>query len=100
MGTTATSVRIQDNLSNKSVSVVQSTLDAAKNAVVVSNPDGSSLTASLDWFSIPAYDYISLSYTGSNLTGVEYKTWGSWWTTVATLVLAYSGSNLVSVTKA
>lgn len=47
-----------------------------------------------------AYDYISLSYTGSNLTGVVYKTGGSGGTTVATLTLAYDGSNnLTSVTK-
>lgn len=46
-----------------------------------------------------AYDYISLTYTGSNLTGVVYKVGGSGGTTVATLTLAYSGSNLTSVTK-
>lgn len=45
------------------------------------------------------YDYISLSYTGSNLTGVVFKTGGSGGTTVATLTLAYSGSSLTSVTK-
>jgi hypothetical protein len=45
------------------------------------------------------YDYISLSYTGSNLTGVVFKTGGSGGTTVATLTLAYSGSTLTSVTK-
>jgi hypothetical protein len=49
--------------------------------------------------SIPEYDYISLSYTGSNLTGVVYKIGGSGGTTVATLTLAYSGSTLTSVTR-
>ena len=48
---------------------------------------------------IPPYDYISLTYTGDNITGVVYKTGGSGGTTVATLTLAYSGSNLTSVTK-
>jgi hypothetical protein len=49
---------------------------------------------------IPDHDYISLSYTGNNLTGVVYKTGGSGGTTVATLTLAYDGSdNLISVTK-
>ena len=49
---------------------------------------------------IPAHDYISLSYTGANLTGVVYKDGGSGGTTVATLALAYDGSsNLTSVTK-
>lgn len=50
-------------------------------------------------FEIPAHDYISLGYTGSDLTSVVYKTGGSGGTTVATLTLAYSGGNLVSVTK-
>ena len=49
---------------------------------------------------IPQHDHISLTYTGSNLTGVVYKTGGSGGTTVATLTLAYDGSNnLISVTK-
>ncbi len=49
---------------------------------------------------IPEHDYIALSYTGSNLTGVVYKMGGSGGTTVATLVLAYDGNNnLTSVTK-
>jgi len=47
-----------------------------------------------------AHDYISLSYTGTNLTGVVYKTGGSGGTTVATLTLGYDGSDkLISVTK-
>lgn len=48
---------------------------------------------------IPAHDYISMSYTGSDLTGVVYKTGGSSGTTVATLTLAYTDGNLTSVTK-
>lgn len=50
-------------------------------------------------FEIPAYDYISLSYTGANLTGVVYKDGGAGGTTVATLTLAYTGSVLDTVTK-
>lgn len=46
-----------------------------------------------------AYDYVSLSYTGNDLTGVVFKTGGSGGTTVATLTLAYTGSNLTSVTR-
>jgi hypothetical protein len=54
----------------------------------------------LTGLSLPAYDYLSMSYTGSNLTGVVYKKGGSGGTTVATLTLAYDGSNnLISVTK-
>jgi hypothetical protein len=47
-----------------------------------------------------AYDYISLSYTGANLTGVVFKTGGAGGTTISTLTLAYDGSdNLISVAK-
>lgn len=45
------------------------------------------------------YDYVSLSYTGSNLTGVVFKQGGASGTTIATLTLAYSGSVLTSVTR-
>jgi hypothetical protein len=46
-----------------------------------------------------AYDYIALTYTGSNLTGVVFKTGGAGGTTVSTLTLAYTGSQLDSITK-
>jgi len=45
------------------------------------------------------YDYISLAYTGSNLTTVTFKTGGAGGTVVSTLTLAYTGDNLISVTK-
>jgi hypothetical protein len=48
---------------------------------------------------IPEHDFIDLTYTGDNLTGVVYKNGGSGGTTVATLTLAYTGSRLDSVTK-
>lgn len=49
---------------------------------------------------IPQHDYVSLSYTGSNITGVVYKSGGSSGATVATLTLTYDGNNnLISVTK-
>lgn len=47
-----------------------------------------------------SFDYISISYTGSNLTGVVYKSGGSGGTTISTLTLGYDGSNnLTSITK-
>jgi hypothetical protein len=59
--------------------------------------------------SIPKHDYIGLSYTGSNLTGVVYKLGGTWntstdtysgGTTVGQLELVYDGSNnLVQVVE-
>ncbi len=48
-------------------------------------------------FSIPQYDDIVLGYDGSNnLISVIYKYDGS---TVATLTLTYTGSNLIRVVK-
>lgn len=78
-------------------------LDAA--GVEIANDSGNPVPVSgtvntLSGLEIPDHDYIALSYTGSNLTGVVYKTGGSGGTTVATLTLAYDGSNnLTSVTK-
>lgn len=49
---------------------------------------------------IPSHDYIGMTYTGSNLTGVTYKIGGSSGTIVATLTLGYDGNdNLISVTR-
>lgn len=45
------------------------------------------------------YDYISLGYTGDNLTSVVYRLGGVSGTIVSTLTLGYSGSTLVSVEK-
>ena len=73
--------------------------------VEISNDVGNPVPVSgtvnvLTGLEIPDHDYIALSYTGTNLTGVEYKTGGASGTTVATLTLAYDGSgNLTSVTK-
>jgi hypothetical protein len=50
--------------------------------------------------SIPAHDYISNTYTGSNLTQTVFKRGGSGGTTVATLTMTYDGSgNLLTVTR-
>lgn len=47
-----------------------------------------------------SYDYISLSYTGSNITGIIYKSGGASGTTLATLTLTYDGSdNILTVTR-
>lgn len=56
-------------------------------------------TVSIPGLQIPTHDYISLGYTGQNVTSVIYKTGGSGGTVVATLTLGYSGSDLISVTK-
>jgi hypothetical protein len=53
----------------------------------------------IEGLGIPQHDYIEMTYSGSTMTGVVYKTGGSSGTTVATLALAYSGTTLISVTK-
>lgn len=45
------------------------------------------------------YDYIGLSYTGTDLTSVLFKSGGASGTLISTLTLAYSSSVLQSVTK-
>ena len=67
--------------------------------VEISNDSGNPIPV-VTGLEIPEHDYIDLSYTGTNLTGVVYKTGGASGTTVATLTLAYDGNdNLTSVTK-
>ena len=54
----------------------------------------------LQGLSIPEHDYIDMTYSGTTLTGIVYKTGGSGGTVVATLALVYDGSNnLTSITK-
>lgn len=66
-----------------------------------SNPATVSGTVNaLQGLSIPEHDYIDMTYNGTTLTGVVYKTGGSGGAVVATLALGYDGSNnLISVTK-
>lgn len=49
---------------------------------------------------IPPHDYVSNTYTGSNLTQTVFKRGGASGITVATLTMTYDGSNnLLTVTK-
>jgi hypothetical protein len=67
--------------------------------VEIKNDSGNPIPT-VEGLSIPEHDYIDLTYTGTNLTGVVYKEGGASGTTVATLTLAYDGNdNLTSVTK-
>lgn len=96
------------------VNIGSATLSVTADGVEIKNDDGNpipindaggSITVdgtvkTLAGLEVPAHDHISLTYTGSNLTGVVYKTGGAGGATVATLTLAYDGSNnLISVTK-
>lgn len=81
------------------VNIGSATLSVTADGVEIKNDLGNPIptTAGL---SVPAHDHMDLSYTGSNLTGIVYKIGGPSGTVVATLTLAYDGSNnLVSVTK-
>jgi hypothetical protein len=81
------------------VDIQGATLSLDADGVEIKNDSGNPIPT-IDGLEIPAHDYIDLSYTGANLTGVVYKTGGSGGSTVATLTLAYDGSNnLISVTK-
>lgn len=67
--------------------------------VKVATDSGSAL-ATIAGLSIPQHDYISMSYSGTNLTGVVYKNGGVNGATLATLALTYDGNNnLLTVTK-
>lgn len=96
---------IIDTTSGDAVTVTNNKLDV--NATV-SIPDIATETTldaintklgGLSSFTPAVYDYISLSYTGDDLTGVVFKIGGSGGTTVSTLTLAYAGGVLTSVTK-
>ena len=81
------------------VDIGSATLSVTADGVEIKNDAGNPIPT-IEGLSIPEHDHIGLSYTGSNLTGVVYKTGGPSGTTVATLTLAYDGSNnLTSVTK-
>ena len=81
-----------------SVSIIDQ--DGSAPANVVELADGKkALLVELNGMVSSTYDYIGMSYTGSDLTEVVYKVNGATGTTVATLTLAYSSGNLVLVTK-
>jgi len=49
---------------------------------------------------IPEHNYVALSYTGQNLTGVVYRQGGASGTVVSTLALTYdSNGNVLTITK-
>ena len=55
---------------------------------------------SIPGFAIPEHDYVSMTYTGPNMTTVVYRQGGSGGTVVTTLTLTYDGNNNVtSITK-
>lgn len=76
------------------------TVDNFPTSVEVSNDSGNPLpTNTLNSLIPVAYDYISNTYTGVDLTQVIYKVGGSGGTTVATLTMTYSLGVLQTVTR-
>jgi hypothetical protein len=65
-------------------------------SVSVRNKNFANVNPSISPFGIEDYDDIQLSYTGSNLTGVNYLLNGK---VVAVLALTYVGSNLTEVKR-
>ena len=112
IGKTDSGAKLPVNVDNHGRIVISGTVSSIGNVETILNTQTAietamaadlaltkSSAASIAGMAIPANDYISLGYTGSNLTSVVYKSGGSSGTTVATLTVAYSGSNLISVTK-
>lgn len=51
-------------------------------------------------FNTPPHDYVSCSYTGSNLTQLVYKTGGASGDVVSTITVTYNANNQVTaITK-
>lgn len=58
------------------------------------------LDPAIPGLAIPEHDHVSMTYTGSNMTGVVYRQGGSSGVVVAALTLAYDASgNITSITK-
>ena len=67
-------------------------------AVTISQ--GRSFAEPYNALGVPPHDYISNTYTGSNLTQTVYRRGGASGAIVATLVMTYDGSNnLLTVTR-
>lgn len=65
------------------------------------NKDGNALhTINMGQLVPEVYDYVGLTYTGDDLTGVTYRLGGAAGTIQAILVLGYTGDKLTSVTRA
>jgi hypothetical protein len=86
-------------MTNSTLNVTQALDTAEKFVKLIDQGDGTYAIQTASGLGVPTHDYIGLTYTGSNLTSVVFKTGGSGGTTVATLTLAYTGSTLDSVTK-
>lgn len=55
---------------------------------------------SIPGLAIPEHDYVSMTYSGTNMTGVVYRQGGASGTVVTTLALTYDGNgNVLTIAK-
>ena len=89
------------------VDIGSATLSVTADGVEIKNDAGSPIPV-VTGLSIPKHDYVELSYTGSDLTGVVYKLGGTWntstdtysgGTTVGQLELVYEDGNLRKIVE-
>ena len=86
---TTTAIQISDQAEG-------SCIPGPAHPVAVTNRNGRNFQEMVSGLIPEPYDTIDLSYTGSDLTGVIYKSNS---VTVATLTLAYNSGNLISVAR-
>lgn len=84
-------------MADSTIDITDPRADFPKFLKIVDNGDGTYSIPVSGGLSVPPHDKVEMTYTGSDLTGVVYKMGA---TTLMTLTLVYSGSNLISVTKA
>jgi len=48
---------------------------------------------------IPEHDYVTLTYSGTNVIGIVYRSGGANGLVVTTLTLSYTGDNLTTIAK-
>lgn len=73
--------------------------DATNYQAILTDTDGKLIVMAMGALVPSKYDYIGLTRTGSNITSVVYKTGGAGGTVVSTLTIAYTGSDIDSITK-
>lgn len=112
IGTLGQFVReIRDKLSGVGdpipVNIEGASLELDASGIEIKNDDGNPIPV-VTGLSIPKHDYVELSYTGDDVTGVSYKVGGTWdtgtdtytgGTTVGQLELVYSAGKLVKIVE-
>jgi hypothetical protein len=66
----------------------------------VVNPDGSDIGSAFSGFSIPPYDYVSVSYPNATTEEYTFKTGGSSGTQVAFVEIVYTDATKTALSSA